>query len=372
MGREIRRTDVRNASTHTTYNAAGQVEKQVNHLGQSVRYTYYPANHVSAGRVWKKSDAAGKTTETEYDSHGRVSLTGGSASYPVRYGYDNFGVMKTMTTYGTVTATTTWIYDDETGLLTEKRFQGQSNGVLYKYRPDGKLASRTWRRGDSTLYGYSSFGDLNLVNPPGTASDVTFSNFDLLGRPATVTEASGVTSLGHNLYTGEVSTTYAPTHALLPSVSVVMKPADSGRPGGYEFSKGGTPLLGVTYGYDIRGRLKTVTTGNDQVDYQYYPGTGILHQTTHSVSGEGIPHIETRHVDLAGRITGVVTTVPDVGGRRVAASSGYLYNARGQRERLTREDGGAWHYGYNDRGEVTSGERKLANGSLAAGMQLGY
>ncbi|RYD30756.1 MAG: hypothetical protein EOP85_23475, partial [Verrucomicrobiaceae bacterium] len=77
-------------------------------------------------------------------------------------------------------------------------------------------------------------------------------------------------------------------------------------------------------------------------------------------------------MDLAGRTTGVVTTVPSGGGRAIAASAGYVYNSRGLREKLTREDATSWTYGYNDRSEVTSGVKKLANGNLAAGQQFGY
>jgi RHS repeat-associated protein len=77
-------------------------------------------------------------------------------------------------------------------------------------------------------------------------------------------------------------------------------------------------------------------------------------------------------VDLARRLTGIITTVPNGPGRRTAASAGYLINNRGLRDKLTHEDGTSWSYTYNDRGEVTSGKKHLANGSLAAGHNFGY
>ncbi len=115
-----------------------------------------------------------------------------------------------------------------------------------------------------------------------------------------------------------------------------------------------------------------LTSGDHQIGYLYHPGTGILRETSQAIAGGGTPRIETRAVDLAARTTGVVTTVPDGGGRRIAASAGYMLDERGLREKLTREDGTSWNYGYNDRREVTSGVKKLANGSLAAGLQFGY
>lgn len=375
LGRQIRRKDVRNAVTRSFYNAVGQLEKVVDHLGQSVHYTYYPSNHLSTGRVWKRTDAAGKVTEMGYDPKGRVNQTGGSAAYPVAYLYDSYGALESMTTYGTVTATTTWVYDGPTGLLQKKKFHGQSDGIEYKYRADGRTASRKWRRGVTTAYDYSVFGDLKQIDQPGASTYALFANFDRLGRPTSVTEASGTTSLAYDPQTGEMSNTYANAHSLLPGISLSISLADAGRLGGYTLAQHGQPasLMAVSYDYDETGHLETIQSGNNTVDYQYYPGTGIVHQTTHSLTDGAIPRIETRHVDLGGRTTGITTTVPKVGGgRSVSASAGYLYNPSGQRERLTREDGSSWQYGYNDRAEVISAVKKFQNGDVAGGMQFGY
>lgn len=372
LGREIRRTDVRNASTHTIYNNLGQVEKIVDHLGQSVTYTYYPANHQSAGRVHTQTDAAGKVTETGYDALGRVSSTGGNAAYPLSYTYDDFGDRETLISYGTQTAITTWVNDPPTGLLLEKKYHGQTNGVKYTYFGDGRMASRTWRRGIRTDYGYNSFGDMDSIFYPDSTPDVSLSNFDRLGRPGTVTEGGNSTTLAYDTLTGETSTTYSATHGILPNLSVVAKSPNSGRPGGYTLSQGSTALEDVAYGYDTSGRLGGLTSGGHEIGYQYYPGTGVLRETTHTVTGGGTPRIEIRAVDLAGRTTGVVTTVPSATGRRIAASAGYMLNDRGLREKFTREDGTSWSYGYNDRSEVTTGNKKLANGQRASGLQFGY
>lgn len=372
LGRGIRQTDVRNASTHTIYNNLGQVEKVVDHLGQTVAYTYYPATHISAGRVHTQTDAAGKVTETEYDPLGRVSSITGNAAYPVAYAYNDFGDRETLTTSGTQTAVTTWVNDPPTGLLLEKKYQDQTTGVKFTYYSDGKLKSRTWRRGIKTDYGYNSFGDLDYITYPDSTPDVLLSNFDRLGRAGTVTEGGNVTTLAYDSLTGETSTTYAAGHGVLSGLSVIRKTPNSGRPGGYTLKQGSTTVEDVAYGYDTFGRFSGIASGANQIGYQYYPGTGILRETTHIVTGGGTPRIETRSVDLAGRLTGIVTTVPNGAGRRVAASAGYMLNERGLREKLTREDGTSWNFGYNDRSEVTSGLKKLANGSLAAGLQFGY
>jgi RHS repeat-associated protein len=272
----------------------------------------------------------------------------------------------------TQTAVTTWVNDPPTGLLVEKKYQGQSSGVKYTYHNDGKPASRTWRRGNlMTEYEYNSFRDLESITYPDGTPDVVFSNFDRLGRPGTVTEGGNTTTLAYDPQTGEVATTYAASHGILPGLSVVPKSPDFGRPGGYTLSQGSTPLDDVAYDYDSVGRLNAITSGAHQVGYQYYPGTNILRETTHTQAGTDL-RVETRHVDLAGRLTGIITTVPNGTGRRTAASAGYLINNRGLRDKLTREDGTSWNYVYNDRREVTIGQKKLANGTLAAGHNFGY
>lgn len=229
LGREIRHADARNASTHTGYNNSGQVEKVVDHLGQSVTYTYYPANHPSAGLVHTQTDAAGKVTETAYDLPGRVSSVSGNAAYPVAYTYDDFGDRETLTTHGAQTAVTTWVHDPPTGLLLEKKDHGQANGVKYTYHGDGNMASRTRRSGIRTDYGYNSFYDLNSITHTDNTPDVSFSNFDRLGRPGTVTEGNNVTALTYDSLTGEASTAYAAGHGILPGLSLVMKTPNSGR-----------------------------------------------------------------------------------------------------------------------------------------------
>ena len=43
---------------------------------------------------------------------------------------------------------TTWIYDESTGLLVQK-LDAEYKGATYAYSAEGKLISRTWARTDS-------------------------------------------------------------------------------------------------------------------------------------------------------------------------------------------------------------------------------
>ena len=71
------------------------------------------------------------------------------ATYPVAYAYDAFGRMTAMNTFRDEAMqngdTTTWLYDEPTGLLTNKVY-ADGKGPSYTYTSDGKLATRTWAR----------------------------------------------------------------------------------------------------------------------------------------------------------------------------------------------------------------------------------
>ncbi|MDD2601081.1 MAG: hypothetical protein PHO37_17965 [Kiritimatiellae bacterium] len=54
---------------------------------------------------------------------------------------------------------TTWLYDEPTGLLTNKLYS-DSHGPEYTYTPSGKLSRRTWARGIITDYAYDFAGAL--------------------------------------------------------------------------------------------------------------------------------------------------------------------------------------------------------------------
>jgi hypothetical protein len=64
-----------------------------------------------------------------------------------------------------------------------------------------------------------------------------------------------------------------------------------------------------------------------------------------------------------------VSSVPATG---PTTSFGYQYNAAGLRDPITLADGSYWSIGYNDRGEVTSGERKTSGDAVFPGQSFGY
>jgi len=72
--------------------------------------------------------------------------------------------------------------------------------------------------------------------------------------------------------------------------------------------------------------------------------------------------------DAWNRLTSISSTSAASG----TSSFAYGYNAAGQRSQATLESADHWDYGYNGRGEVTGGTKKLSGGTDITGYQFGY
>ncbi len=87
------------------------------------------------GQAVAVTNALGNVTVYEYDLRGNKTYEGG-ATYPVRYAYDVFGNKTSMTTYRNeasgVGDTTTWAYDEATGLLPSKAY-ADGKRLTYTY-----------------------------------------------------------------------------------------------------------------------------------------------------------------------------------------------------------------------------------------------
>lgn len=380
LGQVKQFTDSRGASTWSFYyNNQHQLEKVADQLGQSTTYTYYPITHQNAGMQHTVTDHGGGITETIYDAAGRTLETKGNANYRQVFGYNAYGERTALQTFGSVPATTTWNYDPATGVLDSKVY-ADNKQTTYTYYADGKLKERTWQRGITTTYTYApATRDLTDVNYSDTTPDVHFADFDLLGRPHTVTETRGstvdTTTLTYDLTTGATSTTYAANHSMLPALSISANAPDaSGRPTGHTVAQAGSTLHAWSFAYDALGLLHSITSGNIQTLIQFHPGTAIPQTQTTSINGS-IAHRSTHNIDMLQRTTGLISEAPDAANGstlRTIASIGYQFDQRNRRDIARREDGTFWDYGYNDRSEVTSAQKKFANNSLIPAQEFSY
>ncbi|HOR97222.1 MAG TPA: hypothetical protein PLZ74_02490, partial [Kiritimatiellia bacterium] len=208
FGRQVSATDGRGNTTVTAYNELGQVAYTVDAAGNRTSYAYD-----GLGRKIAVTDPLGNTTHTAYDSAGNVTAQWGAA-YPVAYEYDTAGRRIAMATtrddtfdFSSVTNSsilnpnssldvTRWLYDNATGLLTNKVYADGSR-VRYTYTEGGLLATRVWSRGVTTAYSYDALGQLININYSDATPDVAFA-YDRMGNMVSVTDASGIRVFTHD------------------------------------------------------------------------------------------------------------------------------------------------------------------------------
>ena len=356
LGRPIATTDGRGNTTTVAYNALGDRESVTDAAGATTRYAYD-----AFGRNIAVTNALGVATVYMYDARGNKTYEGGG-TYPVTYAYDAYNVMTNMTTYraeGSQSGdTTTWSYDEATGLLVAKTY-ADGKGPSYTYTPNGSLATRTWARrtsdGDAlvTTYSYDCWNNLtNTAYSDGTPA-ISLS-YDAMGRQVSATDAAGTTVTAYNNYGEVISET---TTGLYGKTLAHHRDA-FGRDLGYTIDNSRKSI--VEYEADT-ARMKRVMMAGAWFTYYYLPGTDLKSRLQYGGSGSAYYTYE-QNRDLLTQVRnhingGVISQydyVNDAAGRRTAITrSGSMMSE-------TRTD----YYGYNDRSELVSGTKDTAATNL--------
>ena len=151
----------------TTYtrNSYGQVTRSQSPGGGLVAFWYQPNTAFGTGQLARQvtqvvNEGGGtveRVLEFAYDIQDRRVAAYGNGQYPVKYGFDRFGRMETLTTYQS--GTPVWSGSDFNfaGQVTRWAFAPGTNQVLrktdaadvavdYVYHPGGLLAARQWAR----------------------------------------------------------------------------------------------------------------------------------------------------------------------------------------------------------------------------------
>lgn len=358
------------------------------------------------------TDGHDNITITKYQPNGKTKEVTGDQTYRSTYTYDYAYRMKTLTTYGTETATTTWNYDATRGWLINKR-DAADKGATYTYTDGGRLRTRTWARGKHTRYDYDAAGrlkatryfldstddeDTNPGNDPLTG-DVTYV-YNRLGQNLRAVSAA---SSDGNRPGIEVASQYSPTVFRTESNGIVIDPdltsttangstssslertihrkydPTLGRGTGYLLTQGSlitsTLEAETTYRYSAtNGRFAAITSNpvgagyTTTHDFIYgYENNSNLLKTTQSFtnynfstnSGTAI-HQVTRNYEgnrnvLASIINKNSSTNLDI------YATAYSVNEIGQRDAVTRSGSGtatpasaSAAYTYNERGELAT------------------
>lgn len=346
----------------------------------------------SSLRAWRITHPDGATVTNEFHVTGALKKTSGSRTYPVEYTYDTQGRMKTLKTWQNFSANsgaaiTTWSYDPYRGWLVAKDYANASTGAAgtvgtdYTYTDGGRLRTRTWARtynGSAriaTTYSYgfndgsggNEHGDLVSVSYNDGSTPTTTFSYDRLGRQATIAR-NGMTTTRHYHDSG-ISIGESHSGGELSGVGLTNQLDGNLRRTGLLLKNGGTTILTNGFGFDGASRMTSVTDGSAFVSYAYAPLSSLIESVTSQYSG--VTRMTTaRLYDRLGRLQSVSST-PGAAGE-VPISSAYQYSDAGQRIRCTQGDGTYWLYSYDALGQVTSGNRYLAEGTPIAGQQFSY
>ncbi|MFZ4397256.1 MAG: hypothetical protein ACOYOU_16695, partial [Kiritimatiellia bacterium] len=383
LGRITAAEDARGAVYSRGFDGFGRVAWESDPASNGTWYVYD-----LLGRRVEVTNALGEVTHAAYNPDGRVVGTWG-ATYPVVYDFDAYDRMSAMRTFRSEEGAgdeTRWLYDEATGLLTNKLY-ADGKGTAYTYTPDGKLATRVWARGITTVYSFDPAGTLTNIAYSDATPAVRFT-CNRLGQPISAI-AAGVST---NLYA--YSAAGLLTNETVHGQGSIVKSYDSlGRPSGFSWGGAnppGEPPYSVAYGFDGYGRFNAVTSfvGGVQagVSYSRLANSDLIETTAFS---GGLT--TTRSYEPA---RGLVTAVENAFGSTVISRFDYANDELGRR--TSRADSGSAFtvqptygntatvpapavnlYGYNARSELTSAQRFWGSdpenpGAAVLGQQYAY
>ena len=230
-------------SAGRSYTASGMVFTQTDGRGNT---TVYDAGLDLPSTV---TDDMGNTTCYKYDARGRKVAEWGTGTQPACFGYDDADRMVSLTTFraaeGDITAdpseltggdTTTWTFDDATGLELRKTY-ADSSTVSKAYDSFNRLLTETDARGLVKTRSYETArGLLTGITYSDSTTSCTFS-YNHLGQLTQVTDAAGTRSIGYNTY-GEQETDSLTADNVTHLITETRD--EFGRSSGFTYAKNGT------------------------------------------------------------------------------------------------------------------------------------
>jgi RHS repeat-associated protein len=378
LGRETGKTDPLGFSTTTSYNATtGQMTARSDPAGNVTSYAYYAAGGTNAGLLRSQTDPNGKNTYFNYDGCGRLIQKWGDVPYPEQLTYNQFGDLVTLQTFrggsgwtgftwpstpGTAD-TTTWSYDQPTGLLTNKQ-DASGNSVSYFYYNNRLLQSCTWARGVSYTNYYNGLNDLIATVYSDGTTGIVYTNQDRRGLPRLIVDANGNCVMAYDVLSRVTTETWT---SGLDNGITISNNYDPVYGRNALVTTGLSSTLNTVYSYDTYGRMNSVSSGTSHVGYGYLPNSDLL-QTTSCSNASSAVLTTSRQWDYGFRLRSIANTVNG----SAVTSHAYTYDNVNRRTQATLEDGSIWKYAYNNRNELTGAARFWSDWSPVTGQQYGY
>jgi RHS repeat-associated protein len=289
-----------------TYDADGNQLTATNADGQTTRYTHDADNELTATTL-----PDGTTTSTSYDSDGNILAQTNGRGNTTNYTYNALNQRITST-------------------------DPDNRTTNYTYDGAGNLTSLTDAAGRTTTYSYDRANELTAVSySDGTTHGVTY-DYNALGGPTSMTDATGTTSYSYDTLGRLTSTTdghgdtIAYGYDLADNQTQVTYPAAHTVTRSYDNAENLTSVadwLGNTtsFSYDPDGNLTTTSfAGNvGQQDRYTYDNADTLAATTTTANGATLASLADTY-DQAGNLTRETST------GLATASQSYAYNALDQ------------------------------------------
>lgn len=280
-------TDARGAVATYTYDALNRVT-QVAYPDQVIHFTY-DAGTNGIGRLTGAADGS-HTLSWSYDALGRVigkGLVVGGVTKSVGYGYTNGDLVSLITpsgqsiNYGYTGHRITSITINGTALLSGVTYEpfGSVNGWTWG---NGQLVSRSYdadgyvnqiaTAGETLTFGYDDASRITSLTDTLFLSNSYAGGYDLLDRVTSLSTSSSSQSWtydanGNRLTQSgstSVTATISPTSNQLMTISGALS-----RSYGYDAAGNTTSYTGVSFVYNQRGRMSSVTTPGGTTNYIY-------------------------------------------------------------------------------------------------------
>jgi len=326
------------SASSVTYDAAGQVTTATNALGQVTAYAYD-----LAGRLTSTTDPLGRVTSVAYNADNLPSVITRPGGSTESYGYNADGQSTTFTNADG--AATSYGYGAGGLLLGKTEPGGLSTG--YAYDSARRLSVVTSPDLSTATFGYDAAGQLTGVQHSATGSTDTTYTYDLSGRPLSMLDATGTSTVAYDLVGNMVSETNG------AGATVGYGYDDVGQLTSIEYPGNRT----VDYTYDAAGQMTSLTDWSGNVTSFAWTVNGQLQGQT---DPNGVT--QTNTFDAAGQLASIATA----DGAGVLASFGYGYDAAGQLIATdTVLNGGTvdHDYGYDPLGQLASVDETPGVGS---------
>ena len=250
-------------------------------------------------------DALGGTTCYSYDIRGRTTAEYGTAIQPACFAYDEADRMVALTTFraneGDITSdpsgrtdgdTTTWLYDEATGLELKKTY-ADGSCVSRTYDELNRQETLVKARGLVITYKYAPFtGELISVSYSDGTSPWIFSS-NHLGQIISVYDASGLREFSYDSYGRMIQDT-----SFGQVESSLQEEYDAqGRSNGYRLMLGTRTVQHSHLDYDSKGGMIGMNLEGlkSSFTWRYDQTTGFLHHLTYP---NGMVRCNTYHPTL--------------------------------------------------------------------------